>query len=134
MKKEGATAPLPVHPSSFRLHPSLPCRPSPPAPPARILPATRVPVPAPAMKKPDLDRLLEKRTFAGGAGLPYRLLRPGKVEAGVTYPLVVFLHGAGERGDDNEAQLAHGVAWFAADETRKKHPCFLAAPQCPKNA
>jgi predicted peptidase len=87
------------------------------------------------MKKPDLDRLLEKRTFTDGtAGLSYRLLRPGQVEAGRAYPLVVFLHGAAERGDDNEAQLVHGVAGFAADETRKRHPCFLAAPQCPTTA
>src|SRR5262249_60927153 len=79
----------------------------------------------------------EKRTFKDAAGkeLHYRLLKPeGYDPASATaYPLVIFLHGAGERGDDNEAQLKHGAREFARAETRKKHPCFLIAPQCPKN-
>src|SRR5262249_62153334 len=40
---------------------------------------------------------------------------------------------AGERGDDNTAHMVHGVAEFASEENRKKYPCFLVAPQCPKN-
>jgi predicted peptidase len=91
-----------------------------------------LPLCAMAQKKPDLDALLEKRAFASGkARLPYRLLTPAAVEEKKTYPLVVFLHGAGERGGDNEAQLVHGVADFARASTRRKHPCFLIAPQCP---
>ncbi len=31
----------------------------------------------------------------------YRLLRPTTLEPGATYPVVLFLHGAGEWGDDN---------------------------------
>src|SRR5205085_718919 len=50
----------------------------------RVLPALAAlrlaPLLALAMKKPDLDALLEKHTYAGGeARLPYRLLRPQKV-------------------------------------------------------
>jgi predicted peptidase len=63
--------------------------------------------------------------------LPYRLARPPVVEAGTQYPLVVFLHGAGERGTDNERQLTHGVPQFLTTENRAKYPCFLIAPQCP---
>ncbi|MCI0461731.1 MAG: prolyl oligopeptidase family serine peptidase [Gemmataceae bacterium] len=63
--------------------------------------------------------------------LPYRLLAPEQIEPGQTYPLVLFLHGGGERGDDNERQLAHGVPEFASAANRQKYPCFLAAPQCP---
>ncbi len=58
-------------------------------------------------------------------------MRPENVAADETYPLVVFLHGAGERGGDNNAQLIHGVGEFAAPEQRRKYPCFLIAPQCP---
>lgn len=36
-----------------------------------------------------------------------RLLRPPRIEPGKTYPVVLFLHGAGERGTDNEQQLAY---------------------------
>lgn len=85
-----------------------------------------------AMAKDPLP--LEKKTFNDNAGatLPYQLLKPINVEAGKKYPLVIFLHGAGERGIDNEKQSIHGVPQFASDENRKKYPCFLIAPQCPE--
>lgn len=47
------------------------------------------------------------------------------------YPLILFLHGAGERGDDNQLQLLHGVKQFALDQIRAQYPCFVVAPQCP---
>ncbi len=77
---------------------------------------------------------LEKKVFkdSAGAALPYQLMTPVKIEAGKKYPLVIFLHGAGERGVDNEKQVVHGVPQFASEENRKKHPCFLIAPQCPE--
>src|SRR5205085_206236 len=77
--------------------------------------------------------LMEKKVFADARGkkLPYRLLKPDHYDAKTKYPLVLFLHGAGERGSDNEKQLIHGVPEFAKSENRKKYPCFLVAPQCP---
>ena len=76
----------------------------------------------------------EARTFSAtdGAKLPYRLLKPAVIEPGKKYPLVVFLHGAGERGDDNKAQLKNGVGAFSKADSREKYPCFVFAPQCPK--
>jgi predicted peptidase len=70
-------------------------------------------------------------TGTGGQTLPYRLLKPETIEAGREYPLVLFLHGAGERGTDNSLQLVHGAKTFAAAENRQKHPCFVVCPQCP---
>jgi lysophospholipase L1-like esterase/dienelactone hydrolase len=77
----------------------------------------------------------EARSFQAtdGATIAYRLLSPPKLEPGQVYPLVLFLHGAGERGDDNEAQLKHGVRRFASPEARKRFPCFVLAPQCPRD-
>ena len=63
----------------------------------------------------------------------YRLLKPETVEEGKKYPLVLFLHGAGERGDDNSSQLKHFPEHFEDPEYRKKFPCFLIAPQCRKD-
>lgn len=60
----------------------------------------------------------------------YRLLRPESVEAGKKYPLVVFLHGAGERGTDNKNQLKYLPAQMADDKHRGAFPCFVLAPQC----
>ena len=55
----------------------------------------------------DLGAALEARVFqsASGASLPYRLLTPQKIDPQRRYPLVVFLHGAGERGADNVDRL-----------------------------
>jgi predicted peptidase len=66
-----------------------------------------------------------------GFSLPYRLLKPEKIEPGKKYPLVLFLHGMGERGSDNASQLKNGAARLADADLRKKYPCFLLVPQCP---
>ena len=53
------------------------------------------------------------------------------MEPGKKYPLVLFLHGAGERGDNNAAQLTHGGSLFASAANREKYPAFVLFPQCP---
>ena len=73
---------------------------------------------------------VEKFSNEKGETLPYRLLYPD-YNTVRKYPLVVFLHGPGERGTDNEAQLKWGVANFASDENMKLYPSFVLAPQCP---
>lgn len=67
-------------------------------------------------------------TNAAGKVLLYRLAEPAKVEAGKKYPLVVFMHGAGERGNDNEAQLKNATR-FILSYMREKGAdgYFLAA-------
>ncbi len=75
---------------------------------------------------------LKKETFESGKEkLLYRMMSPENPAPATKYPLVIFLHGAGERGSDNDAQLVHGVKDFAKPESRKSYPCFLIAPQCP---
>ncbi len=64
----------------------------------------------------------------------YRLLKPAKIEAGKKYPVVFFMHGAGERGSDNEVQLKYLPASMATAERREKYPCFVVAPQCRTDA
>jgi predicted peptidase len=68
-------------------------------------------------------------------GLPCRILLPDDYQPARTrYPLVVFLHGSGERGDDNQAQLRHGVLGFAEPGVRARHPAIVVAPQAPARA
>jgi len=69
---------------------------------------------------------------ASGDSLRYRFLFPDN-DSTRRYPLVIFLHGSGERGNDNEAQLKWGVMNFATDYNMKTHPAFVIAPQCPLN-
>jgi predicted peptidase len=65
--------------------------------------------------------------------MPYRILYPENYNRNESYPLVVFLHGAGERGDNNESQLIHGSKLFTDPENRHKFPAIVLYPQCPKN-
>jgi predicted peptidase len=67
-----------------------------------------------------------------GDTLRYRQLYPD-ADPLRKYPLVIFLHGSGERGSDNDAQLKWGVTNFATDENMKLHPALVIAPQCPAN-
>jgi predicted peptidase len=68
--------------------------------------------------------------------LPFRVMMPEGVESkqreGEVFPLVVFLHGAGERGTDNGLQLKHGLREIARPSRRESFPAFVIAPQCPE--
>jgi predicted peptidase len=64
--------------------------------------------------------------------LLYRMLEPQHKCFLKKYPLVIFLHGAGERGNDNERQLIWGAGAFIKEENLKKYPCYVIAPQCPE--
>lgn len=68
-----------------------------------------------------------------GDTLNYRLLVPENIQSGKKYPLVLFLHGAGERGNDNELQLFHGGQMWLNPVVREEYPAFILVPQCPKN-
>lgn len=77
----------------------------------------------------------EKMTFVSSDGniLNYRLLKPENEKAGKKYPLVIFLHGAGERGNDNQKQLIHGSQMFLNPVNREKYPAYVLFPQCPED-
>lgn len=77
-----------------------------------------------------LTRFSDETLYAeNGLALRYRLFT-GK---GENLPLVLFLHGMGERGHDNQAQILNngGAHLWAAEEIQQKHPCHIVAPQCP---
>ncbi len=80
--------------------------------------------------------LYEKHTFIfRGDTLLYRLLLPENYNPGKMYPMILFLHGSGERGNDNEAQLIHGAELFLRDSIRKNFPAIIVFPQCaPKDS
>lgn len=76
----------------------------------------------------------EKKEFIKGTDtLRYRILYPLNYDAGKKYPLIMFLHGSGERGNNNEAQLVHGGKLFADSANRQKFPAFVIVPQCPSS-
>ena len=69
-----------------------------------------------------------------GSNLPFRYFVPPGYDGAQAYPLILFLHGAGERGSDNEAQLnnnANGAMRLLDDGNLALQPVFMIAPQCP---
>jgi predicted peptidase len=70
--------------------------------------------------------------FAEGKILPYRILYPENYDKNKKYPLLLLLHGSGERGKDNEKQLTHGGKLFITEGNRKNFPAFVVLPQCPE--
>ncbi|MBR4756314.1 MAG: prolyl oligopeptidase family serine peptidase [Bacteroidales bacterium] len=75
----------------------------------------------------------DKKSFTSSSGtvLLYRSLDPINAKAGKKYPLVIFMHGAGERGTDNELQLVHGSGMFLNPSNRDHYPSYVIFPQCP---
>ncbi len=65
--------------------------------------------------------------------LKYRILFPASFDSSKKYPLIIFLHGAYEKGTDNEAQLRIGGLYFLKEENRRKFPAIVLFPQCPPN-
>ncbi len=68
--------------------------------------------------------------------LPYRLFIPIQYNPTNLYPLVTFLHGAGERGNDNLNQLTGQTSplVFVTKANQTNYPCFMLAPQCPSES
>lgn len=79
----------------------------------------------------------EKKVFTESVhdSLLYNILLPKNYSDSINstkkYPLVIFLHGSGERGNDNEKQIIHIKNLFLNPINRKKYPAFVIAPQCP---
>lgn len=105
------------------------------------------PEPTPEMKarmEREESKKEERRKYAalfgegtascGEITLPYRLFVPQKLEPGKQYPLVLFLHGGGERGSDNISQVIASdgaVVWVRDQLEDAGEACFVLAPQSP---
>lgn len=83
---------------------------------------------------PDFSQYSYELFVHKGDTLRYRMLNPAGYESQKAYPLIVFLHGAGERGSDNAAQLLHGGSLFLNDTLRQRFPSIVIFPQCPKDS
>ena len=84
------------------------------------------------------EEVLVAKVYKGlhGRTMPYRLFVPENYTGQKRYPLVLFLHGGGGRGDDNLKQIQGGngfiIDLLIKPESQAKFPCFVVAPQSPQ--
>ena len=64
-------------------------------------------------------------------GLNFQLFGNPKWDGTKRYPLVIWLHGSGSSGTDNQAQMGGATGVFTTAVHQEKNPCFMIAPQCP---
>ncbi len=84
----------------------------------------------------ELNRYKKDRWVGQKEGvLNYRYLEPDNLSPNKKYPLVLFLHGSGGRGEDNEQQLwdANAIGAFAKQKVSSKFQSYIFAPQVPQN-
>lgn len=75
--------------------------------------------------------------FAKGTspeGLNFQFYGNPKWKGEERYPLVIWLHGAGQSGSDNEAQMGGATKPFTEEANQEARPCYVLAPQCPDRA
>lgn len=79
--------------------------------------------------------LFKKEVFKDRQGreLPYRILYPKSYDKNSSYPLLLFLHGSGERGNDNEAQLRHISPLLLEEYNKDENKAIVILPQCPED-
>src|SRR5262245_12860461 len=65
--------------------------------------------------------------------MPYRLFVPEGYDKEKTYPLILWLHGAGGVGNDNLKQIKDdqvlGTHLWTSREMQAEHPSFVVVPQ-----
>ena len=80
----------------------------------------------------DIDFYQSHEFTFNGFTMPYKFLTPHfKTDDDV--PLIIFLHGSGERGKDNIKQLTHGGEFFLDATKNKKFNSYVIFPQCDNN-
>lgn len=67
-------------------------------------------------------------------GLLYQIYGDPKWDGKQRYPLLIWLHGAGQSGNDNQSQLAGSPKALYNKAAQEKHPCIVLMPQCPDRA
>lgn len=90
-----------------------------------------------ALTPEKIDKLLAPKTFmaTNGLKLPYRLFNPEHAKD-EPKPLVIFLHGRGDRGTDNDAKIYREAGFITnknsllTPEMQEKYSCYVLIPQC----
>ena len=74
----------------------------------------------------------DRHYYTDWSTIPYRLFFPPNYNPATKYPIVMFLHGIGEAGTDNLAQISNncnGAGVFVSPANQAAFPCFMVCPQ-----
>lgn len=72
--------------------------------------------------------------FSNKVAIKYEIISVGTSNKTERNPIIIFLHGAGERGSDNKKQLTVGLPKLIESLNLMKISCDIVAPQCPENS
>lgn len=75
---------------------------------------------------------LDRTVVVQGAIYKYQVYVPENWTPTQKWPVILFLHGAGERSDDGLIQTQRGIG-YAIREHRDWFPAIVVLPQCPKD-
>ena len=83
---------------------------------------------------PSKEYLYGSFTDSKGTTIPYRYYLPKTYDERREYPIVLYMHGNGSRGSDNEKHLLSSGAGLHNKIFRSSEDCILLAPQCPASS
>ncbi|MBQ8719476.1 MAG: prolyl oligopeptidase family serine peptidase [Clostridia bacterium] len=72
-------------------------------------------------------------TASNGVTLPYRLYVPSDYDPSRSYPVLLMMHGSGDRGNDNISQIQSMVPQVFSQTASPVLDAIVVAPQCPKD-
>jgi predicted peptidase len=89
-------------------------------------------LPPPALAKKAETGFLDRSVNIAGNTYKYEVFVPEDWTPSKKWPVILFLHGAGERGDDGLVQTEVGIG-TAIRRDRKRFPAIVVMPQCRKD-
>lgn len=96
-----------------------------------LLLTTGISLACPVSVRQDNEAFQDRTVKLGSSEFHFRVFTPNGWSKKKKSPVILFLHGAGERGDDNLAQIKVGIA-PAIQRQRESFPFIVVLPQCPK--
>jgi predicted peptidase len=87
---------------------------------------------APAEARKTETGFLDRTVTVAGTEYKYQVFVPDDWTKKTKWPVILFLHGAGERGDDGLIQTEVGIG-TAIRRSRSRFPAVIVMPQCRKN-
>jgi len=87
---------------------------------------------APARGRAKETGFLNRTATVNGTTYRYQVYLPPDWDKNKKWPVVLFLHGAGERGEDGLVQMEVGIG-TAIRRYPERFPCVVVMPQCRKN-